>query len=148
MNSKTHEGITPTGKCFICKKPVYQQTPQTKGLPTCDDCKLLYEQYDAIKITRAYLDSGKDSAIIVVFTKRIDKENQHCLLQIIIVSGGMQAPENSSFKSADEAMNVGKAKVIELLGEWVVFEEVQIDPNDPTEQLKLVQVSAKPEDIL
>ena len=36
-------------------------------------------------------------------------------------------------------MNVGKAKVNELLGEGVVFEDVKIEnPNDTTEQLKLV----------
>jgi len=138
MNSKTHVEIAPSGNCFICKEPVYQKSQQTKGLPTCDGCKPFYEEYDSTRIARAYSDSGKGSARIVVFIKQVDRENQHCLLQIK-VSGDIQAPENSSFKSADDAMNVGKAKVNELLGEGVVFEDVKIEnPNDTTEQLKLV----------
>jgi hypothetical protein len=117
---------------------VYQQAQQTKALQTCDNCKPFYERYDCDRIIRAYLESGKESARIIVSTKRIDKDNQHCFLRIR-VSGKILPIEDLAFKSDDEALKAGKARVNELLGEGVVFEELTIEnPNDPTEQLKLV----------
>ena len=138
MNTEIHEQTNPSGKCFICKKPVDQQPQQAETLQTCDDCKPIYEKYDAIIIKRAYSDSSKDSARIIVYIKRDDKQIQHCLLRIA-VSGEINPPEDSAFKSEDEAINVGKAIVKELLGTAVKFEEVKIEnPIGSIEKLKLI----------
>jgi hypothetical protein len=136
MNSKEHAQKTPSGNCFICKKPTFQQSKQ--ALQVCEDCTPVVKKYDTTKVIRAYTGSGKNSALIFVCIVRIDKNHMHCLLEIQ-VNGKIHPPENSAFKSEDEAINAGKAQIQALLGEGVVFKEIETaNSTNPTERLRLI----------